>query len=132
MTNLIKSFTYGEDITEKTAVKFQSEGVVEPATSQTDNICGIALFTGSKGAKGDILMLGLGLVATTGSVNAGDLLISDENGKLKTFSTEDFEESTNVTVVAKSLETASTDAFLNALVNPQFVSVHVDSDSSEN
>jgi hypothetical protein len=124
MTNLIKSFTYGEDIEEKTAVKFSEEGVVVKATSNSDKVCGVTLFTGREGVRGDILMLGLGVVATSGAVNAGDFLVAGENGKLEALDLENAEE--NIVIVARVLETASSSAHLSAIVNPQLITVNTD------
>ena len=48
MSDLVKSFTYGENIGEKTAVKFSAEGIVVKATSPSDNVCGVTLFEGQQ------------------------------------------------------------------------------------
>ena len=119
MTDLVKSFTYGEDISEKTAVKFSQEGVVVKATSDTDNVCGIAIFSGEEGAKGDVLLFGFAKVATSEAVDAGDLLVAGANGKLEVVDIENMTDP--VTIVAKALESASGSAFINALVNPQLL-----------
>lgn len=119
MTELVKSFTFGEAIGEKVAVKFSQEGVVVKASSAADEVCGITLFAGAKGAVGDVLMLGLGKVATSAAVSAGDFLIADANGKLKPFDEDSLEGV--VTVVGQALETASAAAHLNAVIRPQIV-----------
>ena len=119
MTDLIKSFTYGEDIGEKVAVKFLQEGVVVKAEAADDKVCGVTLFAGSEGAKGDVLMMGLGQVATSASCVAGDFLAADEDGKVKPI---DFDEVQGVVfVVGRCLETATGSAVLNAVINPQAI-----------
>ena len=129
MKEIIKSFTYGEDIQEKTAVKFSQEGVVVKAASAADNVCGITLFTGRQGAKGDVLMFGLGLVSTTGAVRTGDMLVSGSNGRLIKFEPENHEG--KVTVVAQVLETATSAANLSAFVNPHVVILPVEEEEEE-
>ena len=113
--NIIKSFTYGESIAEKTPVKFSQEGIVVKATSASDKVCGIALFTGEEGAKGDVLMQGLGVAAVKGACNAGDFLGVDASAKLKAVDLSALTE--DVVLVGRVLETASADANLSVIVN---------------
>ena len=127
MTELVKSFTFGEAIEEKVAVKFSEEGVVVKATSPSDNICGVTLFGGEKDSVGDVLMMGFGIVATSSAVNVGDFLTVDEGGKLETFDENVLTGVVNV--VGQVLETASAAAKLNAIINPHVVVI---SDVSEN
>lgn len=119
MSDLVKSFTYGENIGEKTAVKFSAEGIVVKATSPSDKVCGITLFEGQQGAKGDVLMFGLGTVATSGACAVGDILIPTTDGKLEAL---DFEDAEGVVFVAgRVMETSASDAHLKAFINPQVV-----------
>ena len=119
MSDLVKSFTYGENIGEKTAVKFSAEGIVVKATSPEDKVCGVTLFEGKQGAKGDVMMFGLGMVATSGACAVGDLLIPTTDGKLEAL---DFEEAEgNVFVAGRVMETSASDAHLKAFINPQLV-----------
>jgi len=121
MEQIIKSFTYGQDIDANTAVKFSQEGVVVKATDPTDSVCGIALFSGLQGAKGDILMFGLSRVSTGAAVNAGDVLVASTGAKLIPLDTDD--DQGQMTIVAKALETASSAAIVSAFVNPQAIFV---------
>ena len=119
MSDLIKSFTYGENIGEKTAVKFSAEGIVVKATSPSDKVCGVTLFEGQQGAKGDVLMFGLGTVATSGACAVGDVLTATTGGKLEAL---DFEEVEGVVfAVGRVMETSASDAHLRAFINPQVV-----------
>ena len=119
MSDLVKSFTYGENIGEKTAVKFSAEGIVVKATSPSDNVCGVTLFEGQQGAKGDVLMFGLGTVETSGACAVGDILIPTTDGKLEAL---DFEDAEGVVFVAgRVMETSASDAHLKAFINPQVV-----------
>lgn len=119
MSDLVKSFTYGENIGEKTAVKFSAEGVVVKAISPSDKVCGVTLFEGQQGAKGDVLMFGLGTVATSGACAVGDILIPTTGGKLEAL---DFEDAEGVVFVAgRVMETSASDAHLKAFINPQVV-----------
>ena len=119
MSDLVKSFTYGENIGEKTAVKFSAEGIVVKATLPSDKVCGVTLFAGKQGAKGDVLMFGFGTVATSGACAVGDLLIPTTGGKLEAL---DLEEAEGVVFVAgRVMETASSDAHLKAFINPQLI-----------
>ncbi len=114
---LVKSFTFGEEIGEKIAVKFSAEGIVVKATAASDEVCGVTLFGGQQGAVGDVLMFGLGSVATSDAVDAGDFLVASSDGKLEKLDTETAEGT--LTVVGRVLETASAGAHLAAFINPQ-------------
>lgn len=129
MIELVKSFTFGEEIGEKVAVKFSAEGTVVKATSDTDKVCGVTLFAGKQGAVGDVLMMGIGTVATSGSLSAGDFLVATTGGKLKALDLENTEGA--VTVVGRVLETASTAAHLSAIINPQIMFVPAEEEQSD-
>lgn len=132
MMELVKSFTFGEEIGEKVAVKFSAEGTVVKATSETDNVCGVTLFAGKQGAMGDVLMLGLGKVVTSGSVTAGDFLVATTGGKMKALDVENMEGA--VVVAGRVLETASSAAHLSAIINPQvmFIPEKVEEEEQNN
>lgn len=123
MTNLIKTYTYGEEIGERVAVKFSAEGTVVKATSPTDKVCGVTLFAGQAGAKGDVVLMGHCLVAVAGAVNAGDYVMATTGGKVKAVDLTDLDAGDVITVVGQVLETASAAAHLNAVVKPQTVVV---------
>ena len=129
MSDLVKSFTYGENIGEKTAVKFSAEGIVVKATSPSDKVCGVTLFEGQQGAKGDVLLFGLGTVATSGACAVGDILIPTTGGKLEAL---DFEEVEGVVFTAgRVMETSASDAHLRAFINPQVVVIPVAEEETE-
>ena len=78
---IVRTYTFGEDLEERTIVKFSAEGEVKAVTSPLDKPCGVTMFAGKKGAKGDVVLFGRTLVKTSGAVNAGDFLMADENAK---------------------------------------------------
>ena len=77
----VKSYRYGEDITENTIVKFQDENTVVKCTSALDVPCGVTLFGGMQGAMGDVVRAGEVLINTSEAVSAGDLLMANDEAK---------------------------------------------------
>ena len=120
---IIRTYTYGEDLAERTVVKFSAEGEVKAATSPLDKPCGITMFAGKKGAKGDVVLFGRTLVKTSGAVQAGDFLMADENGNACTINldAEVFTNNENNTFTVYSVgqveETSSSAAELWSLIN---------------
>ena len=132
MAELVKSYTYGEEIPERVLVKFSQEGTVVKATSPEDNVCGVAMYHGQSGAKGDVKLLGMALVETTGAVNAGDFLMATTGGKAKVLNLTDIADGTIINVVGQALETSSTGAHLWVVIKPQTISAHIpDEDAAE-
>lgn len=123
--NLVKSYTYGEEIAERTLVKFSQEGTVVKATSPEDKVCGVAMYHGLSGAKGDVTILGMALVETTGTVNAGDFLMATTGGKAKVLDLTDIEDGTIINIVGQALESSSTGAHLWVVIKPQTVVAHI-------
>lgn len=121
--DIIKSYNFGEDLGEKVAVKFSTEGTVVKATAPTDEICGVTVFAGENGARGDVLLLGLGKVATSGAVNVGEYLVATTGGKFKALDTTELDTGDVISVVGQALESASADAYLSALIKPQMIMV---------
>ncbi len=120
---IIRTFTYGEDLAERTVVKFSAEGEVKAVTSPLDKPCGVTMFAGKQGAKGDVVVFGRTLVKTSGAVQAGDFLMADENGNACTINLEAniFTDNENAVLTAYSIgqveETSASAAELWTLVN---------------
>lgn len=77
----IKSYTFGEDLPERTLVKFSDENTVVKLTSPLDKPCGVTIYAGTKGAVGDVVRNGKALVDIAGAVEAGDFLMVNADGK---------------------------------------------------
>ena len=122
---IVRTYTYGEDLAERTIVKFSAEGEVKAVTSPLDKPCGVTMFAGKEGAKGDVVLFGRTLVKTSGAVNAGDFLMADENGNacVINLNTEDFTNAEESTLLGYSIgqveETSVSAAELWTLVNIQ-------------
>lgn len=120
---IVRTYTYGEDLAERTIVKFSAEGEVKAVSSPLDKPCGVTMFAGKKGAKGDVVLFGRTLVKTSGAVNAGDFLMADEDAKgcVINLNADDFVENEDTTFVAYSIgqveESASGAAELWTLIN---------------
>lgn len=85
----IKSYTFGEDLPERTLVKFSDENTVVKLTSPLDKPCGVTIYAGTKGAVGDVVRNGKALVNIAGVVEAGDFLMVNANGKAIALDLED-------------------------------------------
>lgn len=126
--NLVKSYTYGEDLEERTIVTFSDEGVVKAVKTPFEIPCGVTLFAGKAGAKGDVVRFGRALVKTSEAVNAGDLLMADENGKACKFDLDadvikNEETSKIVFIIGQVEESCSGAADLWVMVNPNVITI---------
>ena len=119
----VKSYKYGEDIAENTIVKFQDENTVVKCTSALDAPCGVTLFAGKQGAMGDVVRSGIVLLNTSGAVNAGDLLMTNEdaNGCVFNLNSDEFKNSSASALVGYTIgqveESATSAAKLWANIN---------------
>ena len=101
----IKSYTFGEDLPDRTLVTFSDENTVVKLTSPLDKPCGVTIYAGIKGSVGDVVRNGKALVNIAGAVEAGDFLMVNADGKAIALDIED--ESVKPTTEAENLQTQS-------------------------
>lgn len=116
MNNRTKSFIAEVDLAEHTAVKFGTDGKVTKAAAATDNVIGVTEFSAKAGKTVDVVLLGISYLQVTGSCNFGDLLVAAADGKASVLDVENSEGA--VTVIGKTLESATESAYINTFINP--------------
>ena len=116
----ILSYRAGEDLPEKTIVKFSKEGTVVKATSPADKICGVVLFKADSDGVVDVLRAGRGLVNTAGSISAGDFVTVNKDGKACALDITTLDEGANY-ILGQAEETSSSAALLQINIHPQLL-----------
>lgn len=126
----ILSYRAGEDLSEKTIVKFSKEGTVVKATSPADKICGVVLFKAGSDGVVDILRAGRGLVNTAGSISAGDFVTVNKDGKACALDITTLDEGANY-ILGQAEETSSSAALLQINIHPQLLVIPAKAEETE-
>lgn len=126
----ILSYRAGEDLSEKTIVKFSKEGTVVKATSPTDKICGVVLFKADSDGVVDVLRAGRGLVNTAGSISAGDFVTVNKDGKACALDITTLDEGANY-ILGQAEETSSSAALLQINIHPQLLVIPAKAEETE-
>lgn len=126
----ILSYRAGEDLSEKTIVKFSKEGTVVKATSPADKICGVVLFKAGSDGVVDVLRAGRGLVNTAGSISAGDFVTVNKDGKACALDITTLDEGANY-ILGQAEETSSSAALLQINIHPQLLVIPAKAEETE-
>lgn len=126
----ILSYRAGEDLSEKTIVKFSKEGTVVKATSPADKICGVVLFKADSNGVVDVLRAGRGLVNTAGSISAGDFVTVNKDGKACALDITTLDEGANY-ILGQAEETSSSAALLQINIHPQLLVIPAKAEETE-
>ncbi|RAI14970.1 MAG: hypothetical protein DKM22_05645 [Candidatus Melainabacteria bacterium] len=126
----ILSYRAGEDLSEKTIVKFSKEGTVVKATSPADKICGVVLFKADSDGVVDVLRAGRGLVNTAGSISAGDFVTVNKDGKACALDITTLDEGANY-ILGQAEETSSSAALLQINIHPQLLVIPAKAEETE-
>lgn len=126
----ILSYRAGEDLSEKTIVKFSKEGTVVKATSPADKICGVVLFKAGSDGIVDVLRAGRGLVNTAGSISAGDFVTVNKDGKACALDITTLDEGANY-ILGQAEETSSSAALLQINIHPQLLVIPAKAEETE-
>lgn len=126
----ILSYRAGEDLSEKTIVKFSKEGTVVKATSPADKICGVVLFKAGSDGVVDVLRAGRGLVNTAGNISAGDFVTVNKDGKACALDITTLDEGANY-ILGQAEETSSSAALLQINIHPQLLVIPAKAEETE-
>ncbi len=126
----ILSYRAGENLSEKTIVKFSKEGTVVKATSPADKICGVVLFKADSDGVVDVLRAGRGLVNTAGSISAGDFVTVNKDGKACALDITTLDEGANY-ILGQAEETSSSAALLQINIHPQLLVIPAKAEETE-
>ena len=126
----ILSYRAGEDLPEKTIVKFSKEGTVVKATSPADKICGVVLFKADSDGVVDVLRAGRGLVNTAGSISAGDFVTVNKDGRACALDITTLDEGANY-ILGQAEETSSSAALLQINIHPKLLVIPAKAEETE-